>query len=91
MKFNAAKYSLLYYSIVAITAAVLLLLVFKGLAWPVTAEIILGITLVLHSLVLAKTAKEMFVSAYRKGLVHDLIFHLQHGYDISDSKSESEI
>ena len=90
MKNNSKKFSLLFYGAVATASIVLILLIFNGLDWPVSAEIILGTTLFVHSIALARSAKEMFIAAYNKGLIHELVYRLQHGYDISESKSETE-
>ncbi|MFO7847676.1 MAG: hypothetical protein R6V27_14010 [Balneolaceae bacterium] len=90
MKSSSKRYSLLYYGAVAAASLMLILLIFNGLNWPVSAEIILGSTLLIHSMALAKTAKQMFLAAYKKGLIHEFVYRLQHGYDISESKSDSD-
>lgn len=86
-----SKYSLLYYSTAATLSAGVIMLLIHSVQWPASAEIILGITLFLHSLILARTAKDLFLSAYQNGLISEWFLRLQHGYDMSESKSESEV
>lgn len=86
-----SKPSLLYYCISSIISAGIIFLLIQGFNWPVGAEIIIAITLFIHSLVLARSAKDIFLAAQEKGLLTEWFLQLQHGYDISESNSESEI
>ena len=87
---SISKYLLLYYTIMSLTSAGLILLVVNTLHWPVLSEIIIGITLFVHSIILSISVKNLFMAAYEKGLVSEWIFNLQHGYDISNGKSEAD-
>lgn len=88
---SISKPSLLYYCISAIISAGFISLLISGLNWPVAAEIIIAITLFTHSLILARSAKDLFLAAQEKGLITEWVLQLQHGYDISESNGESEI
>lgn len=87
---NTTKFSLFYYISVSILALGLILLILRGLEWPLSSEIITGTALFIHSLILARSGKDLFLAAYQKGLISDWLFELQHGYDISKSNSESD-
>lgn len=86
----ASKYIFLFYFTVSLISAGLILLLLNILQWPVSAEVIIGITLFVHSIILSRSAKDLFMTALEKGLVSDWVFHLQHGYDMSNSKSETD-
>lgn len=81
------KHILLFYSTVGFLSAVLVLLLLHGLNWPVVSEAIIGVTLFVHSIILARSGKDLFMKAYDKGLVSEWLFHLQHEYDISNSSN----
>lgn len=88
---NTSKYSLFYYVSVGIISIGLILLVLSTLQWPISSEVITGAALFAHSLILARSAKDLFLAAQQKGLISDLLFHIQHGYDMSKSNSESDV
>lgn len=87
---NTSKYSLLYYLLVSITSVGFILLILRGLQWPLGSEIITGSALFIHSLLLARSGKDLFTAAQQKGLISDWLFQLQHGYDMSKSNSDSD-
>ncbi|WP_340103572.1 hypothetical protein [Rhodohalobacter sp. 8-1] len=84
------KYTLLYYFSVSIMSASIILLILRGLQWPLSSEIIIGTTLYIHSLILARTSKDLFITAHQKGLISEWLFQMQHGYDMSKSNGDSD-
>lgn len=84
------KLSLLYYVAVGVLSGSVILLFLHLIQWPVIAESALGITLFIHSLVLARTAKDLTISAYEKGLISELFNQLKNGYEISETHTESK-
>jgi|AntRauTorcE11897_2_1112592.scaffolds.fasta_scaffold88927_1 uncharacterized membrane protein YjjP (DUF1212 family) len=87
---NTSKYTLLYYLTASLMFAGIILLILKGITWPVGSEIIIGIVLYIHSLILTRSTKDLFLNAKENGLIADLFLQLQHGYDINKTKSESD-
>jgi cell division protein FtsW (lipid II flippase) len=84
---STPKHILLFYSMVGFFSAILILLLVHGINWPIISEAIIGIALFVHSLILARSGKDLFMKAYEKGLVSEWLFHLQHEYDISNSSN----
>lgn len=89
MKYTS-KLSFLYYASTAVVSASIILLLFHIIQWPVLAEAIFGTTLFFHSLFLARTVKDLTLAAHRKGILSDLYYQLKNGYEMSESKPESE-
>ena len=87
---NTSKYLLLYYTMMSLISAGLILLLVNVLQWPVSSEIIIGVTLFIHSIILSRSAKDLFVVAHEKGLLSEWLFNLKHGYDISNGKGETD-
>jgi hypothetical protein len=65
-------------------------LLINALQWPLISEMIIASALYLHIIIFARTAKDLFFSAYQKGLVSDWLFQLQHSYDMRNHNGESE-
>jgi len=87
---NTSKYTLLFYATVSLASAGLIFVVLHILQWPLVSELITGTALFVHSIILARSAKDLFSAAHEKGLVTQWLFHLQNGYDVSNSNSEIE-
>jgi|AntRauTorcE11898_2_1112593.scaffolds.fasta_scaffold22190_1 uncharacterized membrane protein YjjP (DUF1212 family) len=87
---NTSKYTLLYYFTASLISAGIILLILQGITWPVGSEIIISIVLYIHSLLLTRSAKDLFINARQKGLISELFLQFQHGYDISNSNRESD-
>lgn len=85
-----SKLNLLYYSTTGILSGIVILLFIHVVQWPVIAEISLGLTLFIHSFILARTAKDLIIAAYDKGIISDLLEQMKNGYEISKSHHESE-
>jgi uncharacterized membrane protein YjjP (DUF1212 family) len=84
------KYSFFYYLTACLLTSGVILLILQGMKWPVSAEIIIGVALFLHGLLLARSVKDLFVKAQQNGLIEELFLQLQHGFEMSKSKSESD-
>ena len=87
---NTSKYTLIFYATVSLASAGLIFVVLHILQWPLVSELITGTALFVHSIILARSAKDLFSAAHEKGLVTQWLFHLQNGYDVSNSNSEIE-
>jgi len=74
---NVSKYSMLYYLSTAATSLIVIIALLSLLNWPILAEVAFGSALFLHSLILSKTAKDLFINALDKGLVHELFYSLR--------------
>lgn len=61
------------------------------LEWPVIAEIVTASALFIHSLLLARNAKDLFLTASQKGLVTEWLLRLQHSFEMKSHNSESEV
>lgn len=86
---NISKYNLIYYITIAATSLVLIVALLSLLNWPVVAQIALGTALFLHSLILSRTAKDLFLGALEKGLVHELLYTLRSASEISKQNREA--
>lgn len=87
---NTSKFSLLYYFSVGLISIGLILSILRGLQWPLSSEIITGAALFIHSIILARAGKDLFLAAQQKGLISNWFFEFQHGYGMSKSNSESD-
>src|SRR6056297_1832056 len=74
---NTSKYTLLYYTTVSLVSAGLIFVLLYILQWPLASELITGTALFVHSIILARSAKDLFAAAHEKGLVSQWLFHLQ--------------
>lgn len=81
---SSSKYKLLYYIASAVTALPVIIAILSILSWPLIAEISLGVALFLHSLILAKSAKEIFRYARENGLLQEWAYSLTQGVEVSE-------
>jgi len=82
------KYKLLYYVAAAVTALPVIIAILSILNWPLLAEVSLGAALLLHSLALAKTAKEAYRYIRDNGLLHEWIYSIERGVEMTDQRRE---
>lgn len=85
-----SKLSFFYYTSTAVVSGSIILLFLHLIQWPVLAEVILGTTLFIHGLILARTIKDLAITAHQKGILSDLYYQIKHGYEMSESNPESE-
>ncbi len=78
------KYRLLYYIATAITALPVIIAILSILNWPVIAETALGVALFLHSLILAKYAKNALRHATESGLLQEWAYSLSQEVEVSE-------
>ncbi|CAN5184009.1 hypothetical protein BH23BAC3_BH23BAC3_08160 [soil metagenome] len=86
---NCSKYTLLYYITTAATTLVLIVALLSLLKWPVVAELALGTALFIHSLILSRTAKDLFLGALEKGLVHEMLYSIRAGAEVTKQNREA--
>ncbi len=87
---KSSKITFIYFSLTSVMSGGLILLLLNILNWPVIASVAFGSALYIHSIFLSRQLKDLFLKAYEKGLVGDLIFYLKGNFELPDNKSESE-
>ena len=83
---SSIKYKLLYYGTVSAVSAAMILLLLSWLSWPATAAIAFGAALFIHALILSRSAKDLFLAALEKGLIHELIYTAKSGTELPERK-----
>lgn len=83
---SSTKYKLLYYGTVSVLSASMILLLLSWLSWPATAAIAFGITLFIHSLILSRSAKDLFLAALEKGIIEEFIYTAKSGAELPERK-----
>lgn len=86
-----SKFALLFYCSTGVISAGAILLLLYALQFPALSEAIIGIALFIHSFILARSAKDLFMSAYEKGLVSEWVFQLQQSYEVSSNNRERDV
>ena len=83
------KYRLLYYIAAAITALPVIIAILSILNWPVIAETSLGVALFLHSLILAKYAKNALRYATENELLQEWAYSLTQEVEVSEQNRKN--
>ncbi|REL24752.1 hypothetical protein DYD21_16425 [Rhodohalobacter sp. SW132] len=83
------RYKIHYYGTVSVVSLVLITLLISLLNWPLPAGLALGSALFLHSLILSRSLKDLFLGALEKGMIDDLLYSLKADTEISERNSNS--
>ena len=83
---SSFKYKLFYYGTASAVSATMILLLLSWLSWPATAATAFGVTLFIHALILSRSAKDLFLAALEKGLIHELIYTAKSSAELPESK-----